>query len=213
MKIVTARLRLAAMAALLAAAPAMADVVINVQQVGDDLHLSLGGSLNTAGLVQTAQFVLPAAGIDPGAAFVRLGEGSYDRFSGLSGPIFFGNFAFSAVWPTSGTPFGVFGNQGFLYLPTGYVSGAPLSATGIIAQASLNGILASAGTYVYTLPAGNADRITVQIGGTPLPFPGAGGTPGAVPEPASWALLLAGFGIIGAIARRRRAGTAAVVAA
>lgn len=192
---------MAAVAALAGSVAANADVVINVQQVGEDIHLSLGGSLDTFGLVLANQAFVPPAGIDPGAAFVRLGMGSFDRYAGLSGPTFFGGLAFSAAWPTEGTPFGVFGNQGYLYLPTGYVSGSPLSATGIIAQATLNGIIASAGTYVYTLPAGNSDRITVQIGGTPLSFPNEGG---AVPEPASWAMLLAGFGLIGAIARRRR---------
>nr|WP_313668865.1 PEPxxWA-CTERM sorting domain-containing protein [Sandarakinorhabdus sp.] len=32
---------------------------------------------------------------------------------------------------------------------------------------------------------------------------------GAVPEPASWAMLIAGFGLVGAVARRRRVATAA----
>jgi hypothetical protein len=35
------------------------------------------------------------------------------------------------------------------------------------------------------------------------------GTTGAVPEPASWAMLIAGFGLVGAAARRRRAVVAA----
>ncbi len=39
---------------------------------------------------------------------------------------------------------------------------------------------------------------------------GASVTAGAVPEPASWALMIAGFGVTGAMARRRR--TAAVTA-
>ncbi len=34
------------------------------------------------------------------------------------------------------------------------------------------------------------------------------GTPGAVPEPASWAMLIVGFGAVGTIARRRRSGVA-----
>jgi hypothetical protein len=40
----------------------------------------------------------------------------------------------------------------------------------------------------------------------PLPAvpPGGGGNPPAVPEPASWAMLIAGFGLTGAMARRRR---------
>ena len=35
------------------------------------------------------------------------------------------------------------------------------------------------------------------------------GTGGAVPEPASWAMLIAGFGLVGAIQRRRKAAVAA----
>lgn len=38
---------------------------------------------------------------------------------------------------------------------------------------------------------------------------GGGATVGGVPEPASWALLMAGFGIVGAAARRRRIAVAA----
>ena len=37
------------------------------------------------------------------------------------------------------------------------------------------------------------------------------GGPGAVPEPASWAMLIAGFGLVGAVSRRRR-GAASVAA-
>ena len=34
--------------------------------------------------------------------------------------------------------------------------------------------------------------------------PNAGNSPGGVPEPTAWAMLLAGFGVVGAAARRRR---------
>ena len=40
-----------------------------------------------------------------------------------------------------------------------------------------------------------------------LVFTNSGGA--VVPEPASWAMLIAGFGFVGAVARRRRAATAA----
>jgi hypothetical protein len=33
--------------------------------------------------------------------------------------------------------------------------------------------------------------------------------PGGIPEPATWAMLIAGFGLVGAAARRRRAALAA----
>jgi hypothetical protein len=60
-----------------------------------------------------------------------------------------------------------------------------------------------AGTYVFELygvGAGNAwdvlvdDVVLTQVGG--------GGS--AVPEPASWALLISGFGLVGVLARRQR---------
>jgi hypothetical protein len=51
-------------------------------------------------------------------------------------------------------------------------------------------------------PAGaGANTLPPQAAGDP-PVPGA---VGAVPEPASWAMLLAGFGGLGMAARRRRA--------
>lgn len=39
--------------------------------------------------------------------------------------------------------------------------------------------------------------------------PGNGGNPGAVPEPASWLMMIAGFGLVGVAARRRRLAFAA----
>lgn len=41
---------------------------------------------------------------------------------------------------------------------------------------------------------------------TLVPYSGAGG---AVPEPAAWAMMIAGFGLVGAVARRRRVGAVA----
>ena len=43
----------------------------------------------------------------------------------------------------------------------------------------------------------------------PPPVLASGGPLATVPEPASWALLIAGFGLVGAVARRRRVATAA----
>jgi hypothetical protein len=47
----------------------------------------------------------------------------------------------------------------------------------------------------------NHDDIIIRV--TAIPFADPGG--GAVPEPASWAMLIAGFGLVGAAQRRRKA--------
>ncbi|MGL4541326.1 MAG: PEPxxWA-CTERM sorting domain-containing protein [Polymorphobacter sp.] len=62
---------------------------------------------------------------------------------------------------------------------------------------------------------GNVATWTAFTATGPLTFSiAAVGAPGAVPEPASWALLLAGFGIVGgALRRRHAAGSPAVRAA
>jgi hypothetical protein len=51
----------------------------------------------------------------------------------------------------------------------------------------------------------NHDDIIIRV--TAIPFADPGG--GAVPEPASWAMLIAGFGLVGAAQRRRKAVAAA----
>jgi hypothetical protein len=45
----------------------------------------------------------------------------------------------------------------------------------------------------------NHDDLVIRVTATAL------GTPGGVPEPASWAMLIAGFGLVGAAQRRRKA--------
>ncbi len=55
--------------------------------------------------------------------------------------------------------------------------------------------------------AGNSNRFALEVSGIPPVDPAA-----AVPEPATWALMLAGFGLTGAALRRRRVGFAQVSA-
>jgi hypothetical protein len=84
-----------------------------------------------------------------------------------------------------------------------------------LVNTSPGGLLLNSGTFPGLLPAGAYLTITK----TGIPFPGIQAVPGqtlstfdpafsgafgAVPEPASWAMLIAGFGIVGAVLRRRR---------
>jgi hypothetical protein len=63
----------------------------------------------------------------------------------------------------------------------------------------------------WQLATSSFDPDTVPNGGGPdadMNFWAFTGGGGAVPEPASWAMLIAGFGLVGAVARRRRVVTA-----
>jgi hypothetical protein len=76
--------------------------------------------------------------------------------------------------------------------------------------------VANPGLSFYGFRANSGERIT---GFTLASAQGSGsapsttdfvlGTAGAVPEPANWAMLIAGFGLVGAVARRRRTAVAA----
>jgi len=54
----------------------------------------------------------------------------------------------------------------------------------------------------FTLNGNVADVRQFRIGGV-NEF-GGGGSPGAIPEPASWAMMIVGFGLVGVGVRRRR---------
>ena len=61
-----------------------------------------------------------------------------------------------------------------------------------------------AGSDITSLVLSNGNSTAWQVGVTSLSF-----TAGAVPEPQSWAMLIAGFGLVGAAMRRRLAALAA----
>ena len=73
-------------------------------------------------------------------------------------------------------------------MPEGYVSGTSISGNATWLGQTLASLGATPGTYVYT---SNSDSVTINIGGV-------------VPEPASWAMMLLGFGAIGFAMRRGR---------
>lgn len=58
--------------------------------------------------------------------------------------------------------------------------------------------------------AANADYNYWHLDDVSVTLSGAPGAPGGVPEPATWAMMVGGFGLMGATMRRRRRGSAAL---
>lgn len=169
-------------------APANAAVTLTFSQAGNDVVLTSVGSLNLAGADryaagQQGTFIESRFGVviagQPGVAnLYRLTENG--GFFGVGG----------AAGGTSTVPsiLGVNADQSYLSVGQGYVSGTSLSGTSTFANQTFASLGLTAGTYTYRIP---NDVLTIVI-------PGA-----AVPEPATWAMMIGGFGLAGGAMRRR----------
>jgi hypothetical protein len=203
---------LAVFAVALAAAPAKAEFIISIQQVGANVVGTGSGSVDTAGLTQGN--TVPSADYDlVSAQFANYGAGVpgepvtlFTQFSGLSGPLSFGAGATTNASTTSGSSIILVGKvsgggPGIVDLPVGYVSGSSFSNSDIFNNKTLDGLGLTLGTYTYTFGAGDdADSIVVQIG--PV---------APVPEPSTWAMMILGFIGIGFMAYRKRKSAAFAV--
>lgn len=83
-----------------------------------------------------------------------------------------------------------------------FYGAAPTEREALTSLASVGAEIYSLGQAADDINGTGPDRSTFIFG-----FKGVGGVvvdPGAVPEPATWAMMIAGFGLVGAAARRRR---------
>lgn len=193
----------------LAASPANAAYVINFNEVGSTVVMNASGSVNLAGLTRFGAGGGPTAtlvGPNSGTVFVeRPGGPNIFIYRGFTGPLSFGPssntsaifdvvshvFLFSASSPNPGLPPGRIG------LSASYISGTELGTNTALFNGSLASLGLTQGTYTWNWGSGaNADSLTINIG-TAVP-------PGAIPEPAIWAMLILGFGAVGGALRRRK---------
>ena len=179
-------------------APAQAALTIDIQEVGPDVVATTSGSIDLTGLGFLGAYGV-AASMEPSSAyFVSAGPlvvpfSVVELYSGLDGPPSFGeNNGRGTPYSSGDTVYIDGGPGGFIGVPLGYISGSPLSATATFANESLASLELWQGIYEFTLP---NDTVTFTIGGA---------APAAVPEPATWAMMLLGFFALGGVMRAPR---------
>ena len=190
MKFLTRAALFAASNAFIASA-ASATITVNISQAGSDVVATASGSLDLTGLTDYESSTGGKAQVDPSLAFAEVGGGieEIDGYIGLTCyPASFGPGGYLPSSWASGDPFAVYGAYVMVWLPSGYISGNPISGTATWLNQSIASLGLTPGTYSFAAP---EDEVLVNI-------------EGPVPEPASWAVLLLGLGAIG-IAMRRRA--------
>jgi hypothetical protein len=176
--------------------PSAADatVTLDISQVGSDVVGSSSGSLNLTGLTEYEKASALAGELNAAAALAEVGDGGQwvDGFTGLTSyPTSLGpgtGTIFSSS--VTGDPFAVYGAFGMVWLPDGYVSGSPIAGTATWLNQTIASLGLTPGTYTFVAP---SDTVVVTIEGTA----------GAIPEPATWAMMLLGLCGIGIAMRSR----------
>lgn len=183
--------RVSAAALALAASPSHAAIIIDIIQVDNDVVATGSGTFNTFGLATNATFPGLNGAIRADHAIIRVGTGSETLYQFLSGPGSFGTSdSILSATSSSGDIFGLNGSSGIMFLPTNYVSGSMLNGSSTFGGQSLSSLALISGSYVFSSP---FDTVTVNIRSALS----------AVPEPSTWLMIIAGFGLVGASLRSR----------
>ncbi len=185
-----------AVAAVSASTSTQAAVIIQFLQDGANVTVTASGTFDQTGLTFVAGGAKGStSNLTASTGIFSIGpSGSINTYSGLTGPAAFGTGSFTNTATTSGSAFQISGSQGRVSLPSPFTSGGPISSAAVFANRTLANLGLTTGQYVYTAP---FDTITVNVG----PF---ATVPGAVPEPAAWAMMIGGFGMVGGALRSAR---------
>jgi hypothetical protein len=196
-----------------AASQAEAAFLITLTQVGNDLSAQSSGTFDLTDLKRfgSANPGFPSHVI-PSEAETFVGGGTspdpLTLYSGLSGPGSFGPGGRTDASFGSGDDVFLLSVVGtpILGVPAGYSSGDFLEGSATYVDASYASLGLIRGTYVYTWGTGaHADTLTVNVGSISSVSGGAG----AVPEASTWAMMLAGFTGLCALALRKKKTTLA----
>jgi len=183
-----------AVTSLFAVQPAQA-YTVTLQQVGANVVATGSGPINLTGLTltDTGGFAGPAIGAAEG--IIATGQANnLDGYSGFTGPPSFGSGGFFLANTSSGDIVGISNIIGEIFVPTGYLSGNPLSDSMTFDNATIHSLGLTPGTYTWTWGTGTGlgnQFFTLVIG------------PNTVPDGGSTVSLL-GFGLLGLAVLRRK---------
>jgi hypothetical protein len=181
----------AAVALLFTSLSAHAAYVVDLTQVGTNVDATGSGTIDLTDLSLFGSGSGPG-GIHPSDGYIETGSGSEQIYTTISGPANFGSGGITDASTTTGGLVAVNVSPNELSVPSGYVSGTLLSNSATFDNATFASLGATPGTYTWTWGKGaHADSFTLQIG------------PAAVPEPSTWAMMLAGFVGLGFAAIRK----------
>ena len=168
---------------------------ITLQQVGSNVVATGSGAFNLTGLTFSGSGPAAESGIIPSLGFIAINAGSVDAdvYVGFTGPTSFGSGGLSLSNSFSGDFFALEeGNDAFLALPQGYVSGSALSNSMTFNSATFASLGLTPGTHVWSWGTGLPNQnFTLIIGGAGVPDGGS-------------TVSLLGFGFLGLAALRRK---------
>ncbi|WP_239451642.1 hypothetical protein [Elioraea rosea] len=169
--------------ATLAAVPrADAAFTFTVVEQGSDVVFTGSGTLNLGGL---SFFGTVTGNRGLGSSFLLSVSSPVDAYTGITGPATFKTVSNFVPTASSGDPVGIQPSFSALFVPVGYASGTPLSASMTFADHDYTTLGLTPGTFTWTWGSGAAaDSFTIQITAPTDPEP--------VPEPASAVLFGAG---------------------
>jgi hypothetical protein len=181
-----------------------ATYTITMTESAGDVVAVGSGSLNTTDLsLNILSPINRLAYVVPNDAAVVAGPSSFrqvDIYETVNGPTSVGTGAV-LVQANSGSGDLVGISEGdSLFVPTGYVSGNPLSGTATWTGTTFAGLGLTPGTYTWTWGSGpNADSFVLQVGPAPA------SSPQSIPTLSEWAMIMmAALMAIGAMRYRKR---------
>ena len=157
--------------------PAQAGYIVTLQQVGSNVVATGSGAIDLTGLATPPGSGSKVSYMDPFNGAILTGPAtltSIDEYAGIHGPASFGTH--SGTENASSGSFDLVGiiNDQFLDVPSGYISGNPLSSSSTWNAATLSSLGVTPGTYVWFWGTGTGDQtFTLDVVAPAVPDSGS----------------------------------------